>query len=69
LGPIDACAGHYTGRRRIRTKHLRALYPTSTVHEFPRDAGHASFIVRPQEFSDAIASFVENVVVKYNGDA
>jgi pimeloyl-ACP methyl ester carboxylesterase len=54
---------------RSEQKHLRALYPTSTVHEFPRDAGHASFIVRPQEFSDAIASFVENVVVKYNGDA
>jgi pimeloyl-ACP methyl ester carboxylesterase len=38
---------------------LRRLYPRSTVHEFPRGVGHASFIVRPKEFSDTIARFVE----------
>jgi len=48
---------------------LQAIYPKSTVHSFPRGVGHASFVVRPREFSDAIASFVEKVAVAYNGNA
>jgi pimeloyl-ACP methyl ester carboxylesterase len=48
---------------------MQAIYPKSTVYTFPRGVGHASFVVRPREFSDAIASFVEKVAVAYNGNA
>lgn len=44
-------------------RHLQALYPKSELHAFPRGVGHASFIVRPQEYSDAVARFVERVVL------
>ena len=49
--------------------NLQALYPKSTVYDFARGAGHASFVVRPREFCDAIASFVDKLAVAYNGNA
>jgi pimeloyl-ACP methyl ester carboxylesterase len=48
------------GFTRTEKKHLQALYPSSELHAFPRGVGHASFIARAREFSDAVARFAEH---------
>jgi len=45
-------------------KHLQGLYPKSELHAFPKGVGHGSFIVRPDEYAEAVTRFVGRVAAE-----
>ena len=50
---------------RVRSA-LRSLYPTAEVHTFS-GTGHSAAILRPEEYAQAIASFLSRNLTSVNG--